>query len=135
MRSHIRTIVWINLLAICTVPAIALAAVQCYQSVYSCEGSCGSSPKSCQQPPTRTTFSGFRVTSWQYVDRLCATFTVSESYDCDDDIGAGWAPVTGCDPGGGDCCKGTVDSRTWSFEGKIWLPATIKGCIQPGGPA
>lgn len=127
--------VWIGLLCASISPAIALAPQECFEDKFSCEGTCGSSSKSCRETSQRSPNGIYTVTVWQEVDRLCATFSVTQPYQCDDvDLGDGWAPVTGCELSAGMCCKGTIESRDWSLEGKVWIPLHTTGCIQPGDP-
>ncbi len=125
-----------SILSACLAPALAMAPPQCYISNSSCSGTCGSSSqpiKRCQEPPLPATPGSFAVNSWQEVQRFCNTYEVSVLYDCDESIEPGWAP-TGCNPGGGICCKGDLDSAIPDYGYRIEIPMSVSGCFQPGGP-
>lgn len=119
---------------VCTTPSIAVAPNHCYVNNSTCGGTCGSSSNPvrwCQQPPLIANPGAFTIREWQLVTRWCVSYGTSVAYDCDEMLDPGWVP-TGCNPGGGVCCKGHLDSAVHTFGALIWMPKIVNGCLQPG---
>jgi len=116
-------------------PAIALAPPVCYKNNWTCNAACGSAGgvTSCRQSPVSVPNGGdFTINSWQLIDQMCVTFLVTSTYDCDELLDEGWAPI-GCS-GSSECCQGDITTRTITFgPNQIWVPDGIGGCLQPGG--